>query len=46
MLGSTIRGKKDLVTRRHRQWEKADIREMRRCGKTMMQTEIRNVEVE
>ena len=45
MLGSTIRGREGLVTRRHRQWEKADMREMC-CGKNMMQAEIRNVEVE
>jgi len=28
MLGSTIRGREGLVTRRHGQWEKTDMREM------------------
>ena len=43
MLGSTIRGREVLITRRHGQLEKADMREMC-CGKTMVQAEIRNVE--
>jgi len=43
MLGSTIRGKEGLVTTRHGQWEKADMREMC-CGKTMVQAEVRNIE--
>ena len=43
MLGSTIRGREGLITRRHEQLEKPDMREM--CyGKTMVQAEIRNVE--
>ena len=43
MLGSTIRGREVLITRRHGQLEKADMREMC-CGKTMVKAEIRNVE--
>ena len=43
MLGSTIRDRDVLVTRRHGQLEKADMREMC-CGKNMVQAEIRNVE--
>ena len=40
MLGSTIRGREGLITRRHEQLEKPDMREMC-CGKTMVQAEIR-----
>jgi len=43
MLGSTIRGREGLVIRQHGQWEKVDMRELC-CGKTMVQTEIGNVE--
>ena len=43
MLGSTIRGREGLVTRRHGQWEKTDMREMW-CGKIMVQAEVRNVD--
>jgi len=39
MLGSTIRDRDGLVTRRHGQLEKADMREMC-CGKNMQKSEM------